>query len=107
MRKNIRTVPIQIREKLKRLKGKSVVAGCARGYPRSDIENGALKHLGITLTADGLHHPKRIIPPSSQGKYSSINRNGEEIVRRDLPMETHYNRVETPNWETLQRDPRR
>jgi len=57
-----------------------------------------LAHLQIQLDADGLHVPKRALPPASQGKYSERNVSGYEVVRRDLPKETHYNVVEAPDW---------
>lgn len=36
--------------------------------------------------------------PTAIGNVSRFNAEGKEIVRRDLPKETHYNSVESPNW---------
>lgn len=36
--------------------------------------------------------------PTVIGNVSRFNAEGKEIVRRDLPKETHYNSVESPNW---------
>lgn len=36
--------------------------------------------------------------PAILGKISAFNAEGKEIVRRDLPKETHYNSIEAPNW---------
>lgn len=52
----------------------------------------------IELLDDGLHYPGLIVPPPSQGKYSARNVEGYEVVRKDLPLETHHHPAETPNW---------
>ena len=41
---------------------------------------------------------RSIVPPSNRGKYSARNIQGVTIIHTDLPKETHYNSVETPNW---------
>jgi hypothetical protein len=74
------------------------VAGCAVKFKAADLAAGRLKHLGITIGPDGLKVPPSVVPPGNQGKYSSWNVEGREIVRKDLPKETHYTSVETPNW---------
>lgn len=98
MKKNIRKIPRHVAAKLNTIRGDLVVAGCAVKFHRDRIVNGELAHLGIRLEPAGLVVPGAIIPPGTQGKYSDRNVNGEEIVRRDLPKETHYRSVETPNW---------
>jgi hypothetical protein len=74
------------------------VVGCARLFSAEAIQNGELSHLGIELREDGLHCPERIIPAAEQGKFSRRNVEGWEEVRRDLPLETHYHNIESPNW---------
>jgi len=98
MKKNIRKIPQTIRNKLQKLDGKDIVAGCARRFSAESIRNGELSHLGIELREDGLHCPERIIPEAIQGKFSRRNVEGWEEIRRDLPLETHYNDIESPNW---------
>jgi hypothetical protein len=98
MKKNLRKIPTDIIEKLRTIKSKEIVVGCAVKFKSTMLSSGKLKHLGITLTNKGLLLPISIIPSASQGKYSSQNVNGVEIVRKDLPKEQHYNIVESPNW---------
>jgi hypothetical protein len=98
MRKNINKIPKDIYIKLETITDKNIVVGCAVKFKAEDILSGKLMHLGIILTSDGLQFPSSIIPSEDNGKYSNININGQEIVRDDLPKETHYNSIETPNW---------
>lgn len=98
MKKNLRKIPESIQAKLKTIKSKEVVVGCAIKFKSEFILSGKLKHLGIELTPKGLEMPLAIIPDAKQGKYSEKNIHGEEIIRRDLPKETHYNSIESPNW---------
>lgn len=67
-------------------------------YPADDLRQGRLTHLGIELTEIGLNTPVAVIPLAESGKYSSRNISGYEVVRKDLPLETHYNTIESPNW---------
>jgi hypothetical protein len=98
MNKNLRKIPPSVITKLKAIKGNLVVAGCAKQFNRDCILNGELSHLGITMGSTGLIVPQSVLPPAAQGKYSDQNVNGEVIVRKDLPKETRYHSVETPNW---------
>jgi hypothetical protein len=98
MKKNIRKIPENVRTKLKSLRGKDIVAGCAIEFSAKDIRAGLLNHLGIEFRKDGLYVPSRFIPPPLQGKYSEKNVHGEEIVRRDLGLVTRYRSIEAPNW---------
>jgi len=98
MKKNVRVIPEAVRSRLKSLRGQCIVAGCARQFSAKEIRNGALAHLQIQLDADGLYVPTRVLPPGLQGKYSARNIAGYEVVRRDLPKETHYNVVDAPDW---------
>lgn len=98
MKKNLRKIPADVRTKLKTIKGNDIVVGCAVKFKSDNLAGGQLKHLGVILTPEGLQVPANAVPPAIQGKYSAQNVNGVEIVRKDLPKETHYNSVETPNW---------
>jgi len=98
MKKNLNKIPDIINKKIGEISGQQIVAGCAVKFKAEYIASGKLAHLGITLTDKGLNVPSSVIPLKSQGKYSERNIDGLEIVRRDLPLETHYNTVETPNW---------
>lgn len=98
MKKNIRVIPETVKTRLRSLQGQNVVAGCARQFSTGEIRSGALRHLQIELHADGLHIPERILPPASQGSYSTRNSEGYEVKRTDLPKETHYNNIDAPDW---------
>ncbi len=97
-KKNINKIPQDILKKIESIATNEVIVGCAVKFKAQDLASGRLDHLGITLTDKGLEIPESIIPPEDQGKYSERNVNGHEIVRKDLPMETHYNSIESPNW---------
>ncbi|MBP6977627.1 MAG: hypothetical protein KBB71_04865 [Lentimicrobiaceae bacterium] len=97
-KKNIYKVPQNILRKIEAIKSNEIVVGCAIKFKAQDLLSGRLKHLGISLTSEELNIPKSVIPPKDQGRYSKRNINGVVIIRKDLPLETHYNSVDTPNW---------
>lgn len=92
--KNFRQIPPRIQARLKKLNTDTVVVATIRQIATAEINAGAFRHLGLPFR-DERH---TVIPTPAAGKYSSKNVHGEEIVRRDLPMETHYNYVDAPNW---------
>jgi hypothetical protein len=98
MKKHLRKIPDDILTKIKAIKGKEIVVGCAVKFKADTLVAGRLKHLGIILGQDGLKVPPVALPPKSQGNYSTWNLEGREIIRKDLPKETHYNSIESPNW---------
>jgi hypothetical protein len=98
MKKNLRKIPDEIITKLKAIQADEVVVACAVKFKGAALTAGRLKHLGVVVTEQGLRVPQSVLPPPSQGKFSKQNIDGEEIVRRDLPKETHYNPVESPDW---------
>ena len=55
-------------------------------------------HLNIKFISDQLFYSKKILPKPSMGKKSQINIEGDEFVRKDLPMITKTYVVETPNY---------
>ncbi len=98
MPKSFRKVPAHIRRSLAALPDRQIVAACMRTVSALDVQSGFIAHLDISLTKDGLAFPSAVIPPIARGRYSRRNQEGWEVVRRDLPKETQYNLVETPNW---------
>jgi len=99
LQKNFRKIPSYIKEKIARIKGSNIKVGCVARLRLADIAAGNYEHLGITL--DGTSKPvfpESVVPDASAGRYSDANANGEEIVRRDLPMVTKSFTVEAPNW---------
>ncbi|MDF3788665.1 hypothetical protein P3S37_25300 [Enterobacter hormaechei] len=97
MKRNIRVIPKDVYSKLKRL-GNTVVAGTSIAITESQLKNGMLEHLGIYYDNGVNAYEASVIPDPLQGKYSLKNVFGEEIVRRDLPKETHYTEIGSPNW---------
>jgi len=98
MKKNIRKIPPNILAQAKRLASNDIVAVCSIQYSAQRLRDGILGHLGIVLSDTGLSIPEPLLPPTTSGKYSLRNSEGFEIVRYDLPKETHYNPVEAPDW---------
>lgn len=98
MKKHLRKTPADILAKVKSIKGNEVVVGCALKVKGESLAAGHLKHLGIELNASGVTFAPAVVPPKAQGRYSTWNVEGQEIIRKDLPMETHYTSVESPNW---------
>jgi hypothetical protein len=98
MPKSFRVIPNQVRRSLEAIPDRYVVAGCTLQVSASDIRSGSLSSVGIALSETGLTFEPEVVPPASSGRFSKRNRQGQEIVRRDLPMETLYNIIDTPNW---------
>lgn len=98
MKKNVRIIPETVRSKLRTLRGRDIVAAYALQISAQKIRAGALKHLNVQWHRDGLHLPDRVVPLPTQGKYSRRNVEGQEIVRKDLGLVTHYREIEAPNW---------
>lgn len=97
MKKNIRVIPKSIHNKLRRL-GNTIVAGISVQYTGLQLRNGVLEHLGIYVNDGNIEHEALVVPDPLQGRYSLKNVFGEEIIRTDLPKETHYTEIESPNW---------
>ncbi len=98
MPKNFRKIPSTIKTQLRRLGNQNIVVGCSKTYSADEIASGKLNRLGVELSAKGLTFPSSIIPPGTGGKYSDRNINGYEVIRKDLPKETHYNSFESPDY---------
>lgn len=98
-KRNLRAIPPRILAELRTLP-RSVLAGCARTFTSDELEAGALKHLSIRVRDKTLALPDggTIVPPSKAGKYSTRNRDGHVVVRKDLPKELFFVTVESPNW---------
>jgi hypothetical protein len=96
--KGFRAIPGDIEEKIKGLKSKSAVVGCATKLSEKDIREGVYGHLGIVIDHGKLSFPAVIVPDASAGRSSDFNANGREIVRKDLPMITKTYTFEVPNY---------
>jgi hypothetical protein len=85
-----------VRAKITGLDVDDVIVACAKRINRSDLGNYA--HLNIRLENGRFISPPPTVPAETLGRYCSINVNGHEKVRRDLPMTTKTYSVEAPNW---------
>lgn len=97
-KKNIRKVPTAIRQKLRRFRGVPVIVAVAMKVPLSYIAAGSYKHLRITESDGSLTVPPFVVPPASQGTFSSFNVRGWVVVRNDLPKITKTYSFDSPNW---------
>jgi hypothetical protein len=78
----------------------------SRGISVHDRWNTQLKsedlsqyaHLNLRVENGAIVIPQPAVPPARMGKFSDINVNGREVVRRDLPMTTKTVVIEAPNW---------
>ncbi len=97
-KKNFRKIPKSILLKLEKINTNQIVIGCVKTFSANDIKIGLLNHLSIKLTDSGLSFPNTILPSKNRGKYSDRNKNGYEIKRKDLPMESYTVSVDAPNY---------
>lgn len=97
-KKNLNKIPKDIIAKISRIDNGNIIVGCAKKFKADYLLSGGLNHLGIFLNDSGLTFPASIIPSAEKGKYSGRNIYGYEEIRKDLPKETHYNSVESPNY---------
>lgn len=97
-KKSFRKIPETIQRKAEKLKTNNIRVGCVVKLSASDIADGAYDHLGISLEKQKLSFPSSTVPDASAGRYSDWNANGEELVRKDLPMVTKAFSWESPNY---------
>jgi hypothetical protein len=97
-KKNFRTVPDRIARKVANREGHDVVVACTRAVRLSEVVGGSHAHLGIEWRNDAVTFPDSLVPLPEAGKYSERNRNGREIVRKDLPMVMRTFTMEVPNY---------
>lgn len=95
---NLNKIPKDIRVKVNKISNQQIVVGCAKIYSIDDLTKGSLNHLGIKDSKDGLQIPGEIVPSVNRGKYSQRNMEGQEVIRKDLPMETYSITFDAPNY---------
>ena len=97
-KKSFRKIPARIELKLSRMSDDKVVAACVRKVPVSVLADGTYGHLGMSMNGDTPSFPERVTPEPTFGRFSLRNVEGQEIVRKDLPMITKTYSIEAPNW---------
>lgn len=97
-KKNLRRIPDKIAVKLKTIKERELIVSCSKTIPSADIANGLYEHLGLNIINGKLDIPDEFVPDSTNGRYSSMNADGYEIIHDDLPKITKSYTWEVPNW---------
>lgn len=95
-KRNIRKLPESIQAKLEKDPKMDFVAGAVKCFSAMDISSGLLAHLGIGNNP--VAYPLRITPPFDMGRHSKKNRQGWEVIRRDLPQESFILSFDAPNF---------
>ena len=96
MPKNFRQVPHTIRQRLETFSLDDVVVACAKLLRPQDIEKYA--HLGLQITDGQIVLPPPAVPDISAGKYSKMNIEGKDVIRRDLPKIQKEFCFYAPDW---------
>jgi hypothetical protein len=97
-KKSFRKVPDPIIRKVSKIPGANVMAACVKKIPASVLRSGTYKHLGMRMNGNSPEFPSRLMPQPKFGPCSLRNAQGEEIVRKDLPMRTKTYSFDAPNW---------
>lgn len=98
MRHNLLKIPRTVRSELTRIKSNAIVVGCAAKYKSEDLSAGCLKHLGVSLTEQGLQLSGPTLPPTTRGRYSKQNVAGKDVIRKDLPRVLDSTVFTSPNF---------
>ena len=96
--RNLSKVPAEIREKLNSAPGTDFIAGVVKTMNLEAIANGQFKHLGMGVVDGEVIHAARVCPHANMGRYSRRNREGWEVVHKDLPMVTKTFDFDVPNY---------
>ncbi len=97
-KRNYRKIPQMVLTTIEAMASDEVMVACVTKIKESDITQEKFAHLGIRLDGKNISFPAMVLPNISMGKYSRVNVEGDEIVRKDLPMITKTFAVETPNY---------
>ncbi|RAI43519.1 hypothetical protein [Rhodoplanes roseus] len=97
--RNLRKIPQHVQAKLAAAPTTAqFVAGVVKLVKVEALARGELRHLGMGVINGAVTFSARIVPDENVGPFSKKNRNGWDVVRRDLPMITRSFGVETPNF---------
>jgi hypothetical protein len=96
--KNFRKIPGHIKDKIATIKSSTIKVGCVARLRVADVAAGEYEHLSISIKDGKPVFPASIVPDGDAGRYSDANANGQEVVRKDLPMVTKTYSFEVPNW---------
>jgi hypothetical protein len=96
MPKNFRSIPSELRQRIQTFALDDVVAACAKLLRTQDVSRYG--HLGLKLMDGQLNVPPPFVPDPRAGRYSLVNVEGKELIRRDLPMIQREFCFYAPNW---------
>lgn len=97
-KKNFRTMPEDILAKVNRIAGDDFKVVCVKKISAADIAAGRYTHIGLVMEGEQLIFPEEQLPQSSNGRYSRINLQGEELVLKDEPKIPKTYSIEAPDW---------
>lgn len=95
---NLQKIPHQIFTEVGKLGTDAVKVGCLRKLKVEDIQNGMYRHLDLVWEESQVKYQPSIIPLTQVGRFSRYNREGQEIIYKDLPKQAKSWPVETPNF---------
>lgn len=97
-KQNLLRIPGNIEDKISHTKHDAWLVACSLRIDLSKIQAGTYAHLGLLYENSKVIVPQQIVPPTSVGRYSKANREGREIIRKDLPKYNKTWSVTTPNY---------
>lgn len=92
MAKSYRKIPKRIEARLNAFGQQDIIVACVRRLSAGDVS--AFRDWGLYVGGGRVSR----VPPKRLGRYSTINVDGLEIVRSDLPKYTKTFIFQAPNW---------
>ena len=81
-KKNLLKIPPEIIARIKAFGQDDVVVACAKLVRNNDVQNYAA--LKLKLAGGVIVAPEPFLPDPKAGRYSHINVEGKEVIRKDL-----------------------
>lgn len=78
-------VPDGIPDQITKCSSDEFFVGTLKSYEVTELAEGALAHLDVSVIGDEVVVPSGAIPPPSMGRWSRWNVVGRRIIRKDLP----------------------
>lgn len=85
LKKNLLKIPDFLANKVKSFSKDDFVVAAVKKISATDIISGKYSHLGIKLAGETPTFSNNLVPNRRVGKFSQLNVDGEEIIRKDLP----------------------
>jgi hypothetical protein len=96
--KHFRKIPEAVEVKVNSFENDDFIVACVRKISKSEILAGDFSELGISVTEESVDFPEKQILAPTLGRFSRINSQGFELVRKDLPKVSKLFSVEAPNF---------